>query len=104
MARRIALLVGLVVIGVVGTGAPQVAGPAPSAHAFAAKRITINLGRQRLRAWENGHVVLVSAVTTGNARLPTPVGYSSIFAKRSPYTFVSPWPPGSRRSRRTFSI
>jgi lipoprotein-anchoring transpeptidase ErfK/SrfK len=67
---------------------------AASSHA-PAKRITISLSRQRLRAWEGNHVVLSTPVTTGNALLPTPTGWFRIFAKYSPFTFVSPWPPGS---------
>lgn len=59
------------------------------------KHITISLSRQRLRAWEGHRVVLVTPITTGNAALPTPVGRFQVYARYSPYTFVSPWPAGS---------
>ncbi len=68
---------------------------ATSAHSYAGKRITISLSRQRLRAWLGNKVLLVTPVTTGNATLPTPTGHFQIFAKRSPYTFISPWPRSS---------
>ncbi|HZU13919.1 MAG TPA: L,D-transpeptidase [Chloroflexota bacterium] len=70
----------------------------PSAPAHAAgscygtgKRITINTHLERLRAWDGCTVVLVTLVTTGNAELPTPLGHFEIYAKYSPYTFISPW-------------
>jgi lipoprotein-anchoring transpeptidase ErfK/SrfK len=77
------------------------AGTAPSVraattHVAGVKRITISLSRQRLRAWVGNTVVLSTPVTTGDAVLPTPTGYFTIFAKRSPYTFISPFPAGSR--------
>ncbi|GAC1469084.1 MAG: hypothetical protein PVSMB7_17900 [Chloroflexota bacterium] len=65
--------------------------------AYAGKRITINIHRERLRAWVGNRVVLTTPVTTGNSILPTPVGHFTVFAKRSPYTFVSPWPKGSSK-------
>jgi lipoprotein-anchoring transpeptidase ErfK/SrfK len=68
---------------------------AAGAHVYPGKRITISLARQRLRAWVGNRVLLVTPVTTGNASLPTPTGYFHIFEKRSPYTFVSPWPRSS---------
>ena len=34
-------------------------------------------------------------VTTGRPELPTPAGDYHIFAKYSPYQFISPWPYGS---------
>src|SRR5438270_718033 len=68
---------------------------AEGTHLYAGKRITISLSRQRLRAWVGNRVLLVTPVTTGNATLPTPVGHFQIFEKRSPYTFVSPWPRSS---------
>jgi lipoprotein-anchoring transpeptidase ErfK/SrfK len=70
---------------------------AAGSHYYSGKRITISLSRQRLRAWIGNKVLLVTPVTTGNAELPTPVGYFQIFEKRSPYTFISPWPRGSSK-------
>jgi lipoprotein-anchoring transpeptidase ErfK/SrfK len=73
------------------TGSARAAG----AHLYSGKRITISLSRQRLRAWVGNRVLLATPVTTGNAALPTPTGYFRIFEKRSPFTFVSPWPRSS---------
>jgi lipoprotein-anchoring transpeptidase ErfK/SrfK len=55
----------------------------------------IRLGAQTLTAYLNGKPVLRTPVTTGRPALPTPVGSYHIEAAYSPFTFVSPWPPGS---------
>lgn len=68
---------------------------AATSHMYSSRHITISLARQRLRAWDGHTLVLSTLVTTGNRLLPTPVGRFTIFAKRSPYTFISPWPQGS---------
>lgn len=61
-----------------------------------AKRIVISLPQQTIAAYQNGRLVYSSLATTGNFSLtPTPVGHYHIFARYSPYEFVSPWPPGS---------
>jgi lipoprotein-anchoring transpeptidase ErfK/SrfK len=70
---------------------------AASSHAAAYKHITVNVVRERLRAWEGKTVVLVTPVTTGDRTLPTPTGYFRIYAKYSPYTMISPWPRGDWR-------
>ncbi len=59
------------------------------------KRIVISLSKQQLWAFDGSHYVLSSLVTTGNPALPTPLGHFPILGKYSPFTFVSPWPPGS---------
>jgi lipoprotein-anchoring transpeptidase ErfK/SrfK len=90
------------VIALVAAAVLLVAAPAPppthaaTAHAYPGKRITINVHRERLRAWVGNRVVLSTLVTTGDAALPTPLGYYRIYAKYSPFTFISPWPRGSR--------
>lgn len=66
------------------------------AHTYPGKHITISLYRQRLRAWVGDQVVLSTLVTTGNPALPTPTGRFTVYARFSPYTFVSPWPAGSK--------
>lgn len=65
----------------------------PVAPAY--KRIVISLGQQTIAAYQNGRLVYSSLATTGNFSLaPTPAGHYHIFARYSPYLFVSPWPPG----------
>lgn len=61
------------------------------------KHITISLSKERLRAWDGHRVVLSTPVTTGNRLLPTPTGHFTIYARFSPYTMISPWPPGDYR-------
>jgi hypothetical protein len=59
------------------------------------KRIVVSLAQQTIAAYQNGRLVWSSLATTGNLRLsPTPPGHYHIFAKYSPFKFISPWPPG----------
>lgn len=67
-------------------------GTAPSSKG---KVIVVSLSHQWLYAYENGKQVLNAAVMTGRPSLPTPTGTYHVFAKLSPTTFYSPWPPGS---------
>jgi hypothetical protein len=60
-----------------------------------ARAVVVRLGAQTLTAYLNGKPVLRTPVTTGRPALPTPVGSYHIEAAYSPFTFVSPWPPGS---------
>ena len=57
--------------------------------------IVVRLGEQSLTLYKDGGVVLRTPVTTGRPALPTPVGSYDIAWRRSPYTFISPWPPGN---------
>ena len=69
---------------------------APTTSPTPAQRaVVIRLGAQTLTAYLNGQPVLETPVTTGRPALPTPVGSYTIHFRASPYTFVSPWPPGS---------
>lgn len=60
-----------------------------------AKAVVVRLGAQTLTAYLNGKPVVRTPVTTGRRALPTPVGSYRIEAAYSPFTFYSPWPPGS---------
>jgi lipoprotein-anchoring transpeptidase ErfK/SrfK len=60
-----------------------------------ARAVVVRLEAQTLTAYQNGKPVLHTPVTTGRPALPTPVGSYHIEAAYSPYTFTSPWPPGS---------
>lgn len=81
---------------------------AASSPSYGPKRITINVHRERLRAWEGNRVVYSTPVTTGDRYLPTPTGYYTIYAKFSPYTMISPWPKSSYKyyppSRMSFAM
>ncbi len=57
--------------------------------------IVVRLGEQSLTMYKDGAVVLETPVTTGRPALPTPVGSYDIAWRRSPYTFISPWPKGN---------
>ncbi len=59
------------------------------------KMIAVSLSQQWLYAYQNGQEVFNAAVMTGRPSLPTPTGTYHIFARLSPTTFYSPWPPGS---------
>ena len=57
--------------------------------------IAVRLGEQSLTLYKDGAVVVRTPVTTGRPALPTPVGSYDIAWRRSPYTFISPWPKGN---------
>jgi len=59
------------------------------------KVITISLSLEEMVIYDNGCVVNATPVTTGRGGLRTPTGDFRIFYKMSPFTFVSPWPPGN---------
>jgi lipoprotein-anchoring transpeptidase ErfK/SrfK len=61
----------------------------------AGKVITISLSLQEMVFYQDGCVVKATPVTTGRPQLRTPTGHFSIFYKKTPFTFVSPWPPSS---------
>jgi lipoprotein-anchoring transpeptidase ErfK/SrfK len=58
-------------------------------------KIVISLSAQHLWAYDNGVLFVDTPVATGRPALPTPAGDYAIFAKFSPYKFVSPWPRSS---------
>lgn len=93
--RRIVVSLAVVVMLLAAVPSPRATRAAGSPF-YAGKRITINLRRERLRAWVGHQVVLSTLVTTGDSLLPTPRGYFTVYARYSPYTFISPW---SRTSR-----
>jgi lipoprotein-anchoring transpeptidase ErfK/SrfK len=59
------------------------------------KVITLNLTLQEMVFYQDGCVVNAAPSTTGRRSLRTPTGTFHIFFKTSPFTMVSPWPPGS---------
>ena len=59
------------------------------------KAVVVRLSTQTLTAYLNGKPVLTTPVTTGRPALPTPIGSFSVLNRESPYTFHSPWAPGS---------
>jgi lipoprotein-anchoring transpeptidase ErfK/SrfK len=67
----------------------------PKGTGSSAKAVVVRLEAQTLTAYLNGKPILRTPVTTGRPALPTPVGSYRIEARYSPFTFYSPWPPGS---------
>ena len=63
--------------------------PEPGRH------IVVSLSKEAIYAYDGTHLVTWSLATTGNPALPTPTGHFTIFARFTPFEFVSPWPPGS---------
>ena len=57
--------------------------------------VIVSLSKQQLWAFQNGHLVMTSLVTTGMPQLPTPTGTFHIMMKESNIWFYSPWPYGS---------
>ena len=73
---------------------PQVVGVAPEPNPTG-KHIILSLSKQWFFAYEEGELLLNGPVTTGRPELLTPMGKFRILSKHAPYTFVSPWGPGS---------
>ncbi len=67
----------------------------PKSGSLAQKAVVVRIGSQTLTAYLNGRAVLKTPVTTGRPALPTPIGSYFVHYRASPYTFTSPWPPGS---------
>jgi lipoprotein-anchoring transpeptidase ErfK/SrfK len=57
--------------------------------------ITISLSLQEMVFYQDGCAVQATAVSTGRPQLRTPTGTFHIFYKKTPFTFISPWPPSS---------
>jgi lipoprotein-anchoring transpeptidase ErfK/SrfK len=57
--------------------------------------ITISLQAQRLIAYDHGHMLVDTLVTTGRPALATDIGAMRVTRKDSPWTMQSPWPKGS---------
>ena len=66
-------------------GVPQVSGQV----------VLVSITQQWLWAYQDGRMVMASAVTTGMPQLPTPTGTYHITMKESNVWFYSPWPYGS---------
>jgi lipoprotein-anchoring transpeptidase ErfK/SrfK len=67
----------------------------PKSGSLAQKAVVVRTGSQTLTAYLNGRAVRETPITTGRPALPTPVGSYFVHYRASPYTFTSPWPPGS---------
>ncbi|MEO6797409.1 MAG: L,D-transpeptidase [Candidatus Dormibacter sp.] len=84
-----------VALGVAGTERySPLAHNALVAH-LPARVIVVSLASQRLQAFDHGHPVAETLVTTGRPALPTDVGRMQVVKKSSPWTMQSPWPKGS---------
>lgn len=67
------------------TGVPKMSGQV----------ILVSTSQQWLWAYQDGHLVLATPVTTGRSELPTPKGRFTVMNKQTNITFYSPWPVGS---------
>jgi hypothetical protein len=68
---------------------------ADSADKLPEKMIVVSTENQNATAYERGKPVYSTLVTTGGPELPTDHGVFHIYLKLTPFTFHSPWPPGS---------
>ncbi|HEV3310419.1 MAG TPA: L,D-transpeptidase family protein [Chloroflexota bacterium] len=59
------------------------------------KHIVVSLTKEAIYAYNGDRLVTWSLATTGNPALPTPTGHFAIFARFTPFEFISPWPQGS---------
>ena len=59
------------------------------------KVIYIRLANQDLHAYQDGHQVVYTFVTTGRPALPTPPGNYTVYNKISPFEMISDWPRSS---------
>ena len=59
------------------------------------RHIVVSLDAQQMWALDGSKVLLNSYVTSGGPELPTPTGEYQIIDRQSPFTFHSPYPPGS---------
>ncbi len=66
-----------------------------SASSAQGQLIVVSLSKQSLYAYQGGQEVFNTAVMSGRPTLPTPTGTFHVFAKLSPTTFYSPFPPSS---------
>jgi lipoprotein-anchoring transpeptidase ErfK/SrfK len=69
--------------------------PATAAPTQPGQIILVSRGQQWLWAYQDGHLVFATPVTTGQPDLPTPLGVYRVTLKRANTTFYSPWPKGS---------
>ena len=53
--------------------------------------IVVARQQQHMEVWDNGRLMIISAVTTGRPELPTPLGTTQVMKKESPHLFQSPW-------------
>lgn len=74
---------------------PPPPAPAPPPKAAGGHRIVVSIAQQHLWAYDGDALFLETDITTGRPELPTPPGLYAIFAKYTPYQFISPWPYGS---------
>jgi len=97
VAKTAAMIAGELATGATGVVSLPVKQPlaATSAGTPQQKAVVIRLGSQTLTAYLDGKPVLETPITTGRPALPTPIGSYYIHFRASPYTFTSPWPPGS---------
>lgn len=60
-----------------------------------ARVIVVDRRQQHMEVYQNGVLMIISAVTTGRPELPTPTGMMKVMGLLTPYLFRSPWPETS---------
>ena len=69
--------------------------PSGGAPKISGQVVLVSLAQQWLWAYQDGHLILESPVTTGMPGLTTPTGTFNIQMKEASVMFYSPWPIGS---------
>lgn len=60
-----------------------------------ARIIVVDRRQQHMEVYQNGVLMIISAITTGRPELPTPTGMMKVMGLQTPYLFRSPWPETS---------
>ena len=53
--------------------------------------IVLARAQQHAEVWDNGKLMIITAITSGRPELPTPLGSTKVIGKESPHLFKSPW-------------
>jgi lipoprotein-anchoring transpeptidase ErfK/SrfK len=56
--------------------------------------VVVSLGRQQVEVYDHRRLLLITPTTTGKPQTPTVLGRFRVLAKKSPFVFRSPYPPG----------
>lgn len=59
------------------------------------RRIVVHLSAQSMEAYDGDRLLRTALITSGNQKLPTPIGVWHVLSRYHPYKFISPWKKSS---------